>query len=72
MAIKVTIDSITGTSPYDVYICQPNGSSCFYITTITSVPYQFDIPEPYNNSSLYMLKIIDNFNCIITGVGQVQ
>jgi hypothetical protein len=72
MAIKVTIDSITGTSPYDVYICQPNGNGCFYITTISSVPYQFDIPEPYDNSSTYMLKIIDSYNCIITGIQQVQ
>jgi hypothetical protein len=72
MAIKVTINSITGTSPYDVYICQPTGNGCFYITTINSVPYQFDIPEPYDSSTSYMLKIIDNTNCVITGIKPVQ
>jgi hypothetical protein len=67
MAVQVTIDSITGQSPYNVFVCQPNGSACFYITTITSTPYVFDIPSPYNTSPAYMLKIIDNQNCIISG-----
>ena len=72
MAIQVTIDSITGHSPYDVFVCQPNGSACFYITTITSAPFVFDIPAPYNTSTSYMLKLIDNQNCIISGVTIVQ
>ena len=67
MVIQVTIDSITGQSPYDIYICQTGGTSCFYMTTISSVPYTFDIPAPYNTSSAYMLKVIDNLGCVITG-----
>jgi len=38
MGLEVTINGITGTSPYDLYICQPNGSGCFYISTISSTP----------------------------------
>ena len=71
MAVQLTIDSITGQSPYDIYICQTGGTSCFYMTTISSVPYVFDIPAPYNTSSAYMLKIIDNNQCIITGIQSV-
>ena len=71
MAVQVTISSITGQSPYDIYICQTGGTSCFYMTTISSVPYIFDIPAPYNTSSSYMLKIIDNNQCVITGVSEV-
>lgn len=67
MAVQVTISSITGQSPYDVYICQPGGLSCFYMATITSVPYIFDIPVPYDTSSAYMLKLIDANGCIISG-----
>jgi outer membrane biosynthesis protein TonB len=73
MAIQVTINSITGQSPYDIYICQSGGTGCFYIATISSLPYSFDIPYPYNTSSAYTLKIIDNNQCVITGdqyVGQ--
>lgn len=68
MAIQVTINAITGTSPYDIYICQSNGTNCFYISTITTTPYVFDIPEPYNTATSYMVKVIDNNNCLITGI----
>jgi hypothetical protein len=71
MAIQVTISSITGQSPYDIYICQTGGTSCFYMTTISSAPYIFDIPSPYNTSEAYMLKIIDNNGCTITGIEPV-
>ena len=71
MAVQVTISSITGQSPYDLYICQSNGSGCFYITTISSIPYVFDIPSPYNTSSSYMLKVVDANNCVITGTQNV-
>jgi hypothetical protein len=67
MALQVTINSITGQSPYDVYICQTGGTGCYYMTTITSAPYIFDIPAPYDTSSSYMLKLIDDNGCIISG-----
>jgi hypothetical protein len=41
------------------------------MTTISSVPYIFDIPAPYNTSDAYMLKIIDNNGCTITGIEPV-
>jgi hypothetical protein len=71
MAVQVTINNITGDSPYDVYICQSGGTDCFFISTISSLPYVFDIPEPYNTSTSYMLKVVDSNNCIITGIGNV-
>ena len=71
MSIQVTINSITGQSPYDVYICQTGGTGCFYMTTIATAPYIFDIPTPYDTSSSYMLKLIDNNGCIISGNTQV-
>jgi hypothetical protein len=72
MAIQVTINNITGSSPYDVYICQSDGSGCFYISTINSTPYIFDIPPPYDNSTIYLLKIIDSNNCVINSVKEVE
>ena len=71
MAIQVTISSITGQSTYDIYICQTCGTSCFYMTTISYVPYIFDIPAPYNTSDAYMLKVIDSIGCVITGIEPV-
>ncbi len=73
MAVQVTINDITGQTPYNVYICQNTGAGCFYISTITnsSLPYIFDIPQPYNTASSYMLKVVDANNCIISGVTTV-
>ena len=71
MAVQVTISSITGQSPYDVYICQSNGSGCFYISTITTTPYVFDIPAPYDTSSSYLLRVVDANNCTISGTQNV-
>jgi hypothetical protein len=71
MAVQVTISSVIGQSPYDVYVCQTNGSACFYITTISSTPYIFDIPAPYDNSQAYLIKLVDSKDCIISGTSRV-
>ena len=55
----------------DVYICQSTGAGCFYMATIETTPYVFDIPTPYDSSFSYMLKIIDSNNCIISGTTTV-
>lgn len=73
MAVRVTISGISGATPFDIYICQGDGSSCFYINTIetASLPYEFDIPSPYDTFTSYVLKVIDNNNCIISGTTTV-
>lgn len=73
MEVQVTINNITGQTPFDIYVCQVDGSGCFYVSTITnsSFPYVFDIPSPYNSSPNYMIKAIDANNCIISGTSAV-
>jgi len=65
MAISVSITNIVGQQPFDVYVCQEDGTGCFYIATITNTSYEFDIPEPYDNSTEYLFKIVDNNGCVI-------
>jgi hypothetical protein len=69
MEVQVTINDISGQTPYDIYVCQVDGSGCFYISTITdsSFPYVFEIPAPYNSSPNYLIKVIDANDCIISG-----
>jgi len=67
MAIQVNINGITGQSPYNIYICQSDGTGCFFMDTITTTTYEFDIPVPYDTSPSYMLKIVDGNGWIITG-----
>jgi len=67
MGVLVTINAITGESPFNIYICQSNGSGCFYMATTSTFPYSFEIPPPYNTSTSYIVKAIDNTGCSITG-----
>ena len=53
---------------FDIYICQSDGTGCFYMTTISTTPYVFDIPSPQDTSLSYMLKVIDNNNCVYQNV----
>jgi len=74
MAVQVTINDISGQTPYDIYVCQVDGTGCFYISTITnsSFPYTFDIPAPNDTSANYMIKAIDANNCVISGASSVN
>ena len=71
MAVQVTIDSITGQTPYDIYICLSDGTGCFYITTTSTIPYVFDIPAPNDTSLSYMLKIKDGQGCTFNAISNV-
>ncbi len=71
MGLEVIINGISGESPYDLYICQPNGNGCFYISTISVDQYSFIIPPPYDTGLAYMLKVIDSQNCIISGITSI-
>ena len=66
MPTLVTISSLTGSSPYDVWVCNSASTGCIYVSTISSAPYSFNVPEIYSELSVFVLKIIDNNNCIKT------
>jgi hypothetical protein len=66
MTTEVTINDITGVTPFDVYICDTSQITCVYITTITTTPFVFNIPVLLEGQPSYVLKIVDDNNCIIT------
>lgn len=69
MSKFISIDSVTGSSPYNIYICDEFGVNCFYIATTSTIPYTFQIPSPYDELSVYMLKLVDAQGCQIINVG---
>jgi hypothetical protein len=71
MAIQVTINSLTGTSPYDVYVCDSVLTNCVYIATINLTPYVFDVPAPLDAQTELCVKVVDTNGCIITQCGSV-
>lgn len=69
MPTFITVNNITGSTPYQVYLCLSGGTECYFIDSInsTQLPYNFTVPTPVSNLSYYCLRIIDNDGCIITG-----
>lgn len=66
MPTTVTITNLTGSSPYDLWVCNPTLTTCVYVNTFTSVPYTFEVPYIYSSLEEFIVKIVDNNNCIKT------
>jgi hypothetical protein len=63
----VTINNITGTAPFEIYICDFTYTYCEYVSTISNIvylPYTFDLPITFNNVTNYIVKIIDSNGCV--------
>ena len=65
MGVQVTISSLTGNSPYDLYVCDTSLTACTYVVTFSSPPYVFDLPAPYDTASDFCIKIVDAEGCWI-------
>ncbi len=66
MASFIQITSVTGTSPYNVYVCDIFGTNCNLVGTIVgTVPpvYSFSIPAMFNYAQVVIVKVIDFNNC---------
>lgn len=66
MAIEITVNSIiSGTSPYNVWVCDSCnlGATCQYIDTFSTSAYTFTLPTAYETIPNYVVKVIDANNC---------
>jgi len=66
LASFIQITSVTGTSPYNVYVCDVFGLNCNLVGTIVgTVPpvYSFSLPTMFNYAQVVMVKVIDFNNC---------
>jgi hypothetical protein len=66
MPTTVTITNLTGSSPYDLWVCDTTLTTCVYVSTFTSIPYTFDVPYIYSSLTEFVVKIVDNNDCIKT------
>ena len=64
MSQEVTISSVTGNTPVEIYYCDSTSGSCVYQATVSVFPYTFDVPPPYDEQNI-VIKIVDTQNCEI-------
>ena len=62
MSEQVTISSVTANTPVDIYYCDSMSASCVYVSTVSTFPYTFDVPDPYDYGD-FIIKIVDTQNC---------
>lgn len=68
MPTDITINNISGSTPFDVYVCDTGYTSCIYVSTITSgeLPYTFEIPPVYSSLTDFIVKVVDDNDCVVT------
>ena len=67
--MQVEITNISGSEPYDIFVCDINALNCVWIDNIndSDLPYLFDLPEifaSYENN--FVIKFIDSNLCSFT------
>ena len=67
MPTEITITSVSGATPFDVYICDDPITLCVYVDTITvsNVPFSFNVPSILDGQTSYNLKVVDNNGCSV-------
>lgn len=66
MASSITITSVTGSSPYNIYVCNSLGGGCIYVGSATTVPISFTLPTIFDYAPLVTIKIVDSDLCQTT------
>jgi hypothetical protein len=65
MACQIQINSISGTSPFDIYLCDINLNQCVFTQTETSPSYPIiiSLPPTFYGVNQLIVKIIDGNGC---------
>ena len=65
MILQIT-GTTSGTSPYDIFLCDENNTSCFYISGLTNIPPDVYIltDNYFPGENVVFVKLIDLNGCI--------
>jgi hypothetical protein len=67
MPTNITLSSISGSSPFNIYVCDTGYTSCIYVDTITplDVPYVINVPVLLTSLPTVVIRVVDSNDCII-------
>lgn len=62
---EFSIVSVSGTSPYDIYVCDITNTYCFLVSGATVIPpyISFFVPAPLDGVTEILLKLVDSNGC---------
>ena len=67
MSCNIQINSISGTSPFNIYMCDVGLYQCIFLQTETSPTYPIELNPPTTliGTTSFIIKIIDANGCQI-------
>lgn len=66
---QITINTLSGSSPFFIYICDVFEINCILSASgVTSTPVEIKIPSEFNYSPSVLVKIIDSTGCVYSQV----
>ena len=67
MSHQIEISGTTGTSPYDIYLCDITNSYCYLMSGSTSIPpsVTFIVHPPLDDVNSLLIKLVDFNGCEI-------
>jgi hypothetical protein len=60
---QITITSISGAAPYDIYVCDQTITYCYFVQTFTGGTITITVPPPLDQANPIVLKITDANGC---------
>lgn len=62
----ITINSVTGVPPYNIYLCGDpvaiNDENCYFVGQTSTLPYTITIPDCLQGYASYTLKVVSATN----------
>lgn len=65
MPTNITLSSVSGSSPFHIYVCDTGFTTCIYVNTINpiDIPYQIQIPPLFTSLPSIVVNVKDSNNC---------
>ena len=64
MSQSITITTVTANTPVDIYYCDALSANCQFVSSASTFPYTFLVPETASTTN-FLIKIIDISGCTI-------
>jgi len=64
MSQSITITTVTANTPVDIYYCDAFSANCQFVSSASTFPYTFLVPETASTTN-FLIKIIDISGCTI-------
>jgi hypothetical protein len=65
MPTNITLTTVSGSSPFHIYVCDTGFTACIYVDTVTpiDIPYQIQIPPLFTSLPNVVINVKDSNDC---------